>query len=77
MVISNITNSSTEVITNLVTKIGEIGLWMQTIGIIVIVTLVGIIINYFSNKKRLREIETIQTKLDKIENKLNKILKEK
>ena len=69
-----VTNFSTEIATEVVSQIGKISLWLQTIGIISAFIIISIVINLIINKKRLKRICSLQRKMDKIEDKLDKVL---
>lgn len=64
-----------EEIVNLIAKIGNLGSWLQTIGIVVLLTIIFQIIAYFLNRKKLKELEMIRNKLSIVEDKLEKLLK--
>lgn len=64
-----------EEIVNLIAKIGNLGSWLQAIGIVVLLTIIFQIIAYFLNRKKLKELEMIRNKLSIVEDKLEKLLK--
>ena len=59
------------------TEIGKLGLWIQALGIVVILWVVFQIVNFFINRKRIKEIYNIKKDMVRIENKIDKILKRK
>ena len=69
-------NVSTEVLTDVVLEVGKIGLWLQTIGALVIVWLIFQIVNYILGKNKKKVLEDISKRLDKMDRKLNKLIKE-
>ena len=54
--------------------LGQIGLWLKAIGIIVIVWLIFHIVSVIFNTKRIREIKTIKEDMKRIEEKIDKII---
>ena len=58
-----------------ITAIGQIGLGLQALGIVVVVTIVFNIIAFILNRKRLKSLEVIQKDMVRIENKIDAILK--
>lgn len=73
MVIENLTDIPTEIIL----EIGRIALWMQTLGIIVLLWIVFNIITLIVNRKKRKAIDKIQKDLKRIETKIDKLLKKK
>ncbi len=62
---------------NAVELVGKIGLWLQAIGLIIIIWTVLHIVNWFLNRKRLKEIYTIKEDISRIEGKIDKLLGKK
>jgi len=58
----------------IISQLGEIGLWLQAIGVVTILTVIFGFLAYYLNKKRLRELGEIRTDMKRIEGKINKIL---
>ncbi len=65
----------TDVLTEVVLQVGQIALWLQALGIVILVWIIFQAINLFINKKRIDQILEIRKDVDRIENKINKILK--
>ena len=61
--------------TDFLALIGKIGLWLQAIGIIIIIWLILNIINWFINHRRLKMVYTLKEDVVRIEEKIDKILK--
>jgi len=61
----------------LVLELGKIGLWVQTVGLIVVVWIVIQIINYVYNRRRMRAIEEFRKDIARIEKKINALSKSK
>ena len=77
MAIEEVTNISTQIITGLATEIGKIGLWIQTIGLVIILWLVFQIIILINNRIRRKKMYSIEERLEKIEKKIDKLIKNK
>lgn len=58
---------------DLVSEIGKLALWMQTIGLAAVFWMVFQIINLIFNRKKQKLLEEINKKVDRIESKLKKI----
>jgi len=65
----------TDVLADVVLQIGQIALWLQALGIVVLVWIIFQAINLFINKKRINQILEIRGDVKRIENKIDKILK--
>jgi len=57
--------------------VGEIGLWIQAIGLLVVIWLVFQTVNLFLNIRRVYRIEKMKKKIDSIENKIDKLIKKR
>ncbi|MEK6800609.1 MAG: hypothetical protein AABY10_06550 [Nanoarchaeota archaeon] len=57
--------------------LGKIGLWLQAIGVVIILWTILHIVNWFLNRKRLKEIYSIKEDIKRIEEKIDKILNNK
>lgn len=71
----SVLNSSTETVTDIAVKVGSIGKWLQAIGVIVVLWIIFQLINWALNRKRISRINKMQTQMDKIEGKIDKILR--
>jgi len=65
------------VLTEVLTKIGAIGLWVQTVGIIVILWVAFQIIHFFFERSRAKGIYKIKEDMKRMEGKLDLILKKR
>ena len=76
-VASNLTQikQSTDLFTDLIVEVGKIGLWLQTLGIFVILWLVFQIINFLLNRKRTNLTDSFKVEIKQINTKLNRIEK--
>ena len=56
-------------------EIGKIGLWLQALGVVVVLTIIFEAFAFYFNMKRLRQIAEIRHDVRRIEAKINKLLK--
>lgn len=66
-------NDSTNQIPEVVSRLGDMALYLQAIGGIVLLWLIFQIISLFINYKKKKQLETIEARLKKIEKKVNEI----
>ena len=59
---------------NFITDIGRVGLALQTLGIVVIVTIILNIVGFIYNRKRLKEIAVIRKDMVRIEDKIDLLI---
>lgn len=57
--------------------IGMIGLWLKAVGIFIVLWLVFQLVNFFVNRKRMKEVYKIKEDMKRIERKIDKILAKK
>lgn len=64
--------------------LGSVALWLQALGVIVLIYIIWSFVSYFQNRKRLKELykikgdmHRIEEKIDRIEQKTDRILKKK
>ena len=62
---------------SLISEVGKIGLWMQTLGLVVILWLFFEIVAFFINRKRMKEVYAIKHDMKRIERKIDQILASK
>ena len=70
-VIANISGSS------LIWEVGKIGLWLQAIGLVVIIWIIFESVILYLNYKRMKEVYKIKDDMKRIEEKLDKVIKNK
>lgn len=58
-----------------ITALGKIGLWLQALGIIVILWIIFQVITFFLNRKRMLEVYKIKHDMVRVEGKIDSILK--
>tara|TARA_Y100000310_G_C20595476_1_gene770276 strand:+ start:60 stop:272 length:213 start_codon:yes stop_codon:yes gene_type:complete len=66
-----------EVVSNLVGEVGRIALWLQAIGLIVVIWIGVQIINLILNRKKRKAIYRVEERLVRLERKIDKVLKKK
>lgn len=59
----------------IVISLGQVGLWIQAVGLLIIIWIVIQGINMYFNRKRRLLLEEINARLKRVESKLNKISK--
>ena len=64
-------------IVDVLAQIVELGLWLKTIGAVVILWIIFQAVNFFINRRRLKEIYKIKGDMKRMEGKLDKILRKK
>jgi biopolymer transport protein ExbB/TolQ len=62
-------------IADVLIELGSIGLWLQTIGIVIILWIALQIGNWVMNRKRLKRLDEFEEKINRVERKLDKIIK--
>ena len=62
-------------IDEILVQVGQIGLWLQAIGIVIILMIVFNVISFISNKKKLKELSAIKRNIEKLETKIDGISK--
>lgn len=70
-------NGATENLTAVVAEVGSVLLWMQALGIVLLLWFAFEIISLYFHRKRLREIYKIKEDMQRIEGKIDRILKAK
>ncbi|MEK6741827.1 MAG: hypothetical protein AABX91_02580 [Nanoarchaeota archaeon] len=58
-----------------ITGVGQIGLWLQALGIVVVLAVVFQIISFIYNRRRMKQIYQIREDMTRIEGKIDKIVK--
>ena len=63
-----------EEIVTVISELGKIGLWLQTVGAIVIMWIIFQFITWRYNRKRMAEVEVIKRDMRRIEGKIDKLV---
>ena len=66
-----------DIIGTLITEIGQIGLWIKAVGLIFILWVIFQIIALIVNRKKRKALYKISSDLERIESKIDKLLKNK
>ena len=61
----------------LVLELGKIGKWIQAVGLVVIIWISIQIYYFFLNKKRMNFLKEMETNLERLEKKIDKLSKKK
>ena len=64
-------------IEDVIIEVGQLGLWLQALGVLTIIFLIFELIAFYINRKRLMEIKGIKANMTRIEGKIDKILRKK
>ncbi len=73
MVVENLAAESLE----LLGKLGYVALWLQALGVILIIWIVAEAFAFYYNRKRMIEVYNIKKDMKRIEDKIDKILNRK
>lgn len=60
---------------DIIAELGQVGLWLQTVGAIVILWIIFQIIAWKYNRKRMKEVYSIKEDIKRIESKIDRLLK--
>jgi len=77
MVVGEVVNISGEMLGEVVIEVGKIGLWIQAIGIFIILWICFEVASLIINIMKRRTLKNIKTDLIRIEKKVDKIGKKK
>jgi len=77
MVIEDVANVSGDLVSGLIADIGRIGLWLQAIGVLVVVWIIVQAVTLYFNRKRRIAIYDLKGNLERIESKIDKLLRRK
>ena len=74
MALEEVVNSTS---IGLIKEIGQIALWLQAVGVLIIIWMIFMFVNFIINRKRMKEIYHIKSEMDKMDKKLDLLLKRK
>jgi len=66
--------STPEIANDILLALGQIGLWLKAIGIVIIIWLIFHVVSVLFNTKRMKEVKNIKGNITRIEEKIDKIL---
>ena len=73
MVVEQVANLSA----GLITEVGQIALWMQALGLVIVIYLIFQTVSLVLNWRRMKEVYKIKEDMKRIENKIDKMLSKK
>jgi len=59
-----------------INEIGQVGLWLQALGVVIVLVIIFDVISFVYNKKKLRQLETIKKNMSRIEKKIDKVVRQ-
>ena len=62
---------------DVITQVGQLGAWMQAIGVIAVIAIVGWVFDAIMNRLRFKEIKQIREDMLRIEGKIDTALKKR
>ena len=74
-VIANETNGT--VVGGLIAEIGKLGLWIQGIGLVIVIWLIFQIVIAINNRIKRRTLYEINERLERVEEKIDRLLKKR
>ena len=77
MAIGDVTNVSSEALNQFIVELGRIGLWIQALGVVIVLWIVFEAISIASNVIKRKRLESIEKRLGEIERKIDKVLSKK
>ena len=66
-----------EIPVSLIARMGEIALWLQAVGVIIVIWIAFLIVNFIINRKRIKEIYKIKDDMKRMEKKLDMVIKKR
>ena len=69
-------NQSMTWIGEVINEIGQVGLWLQALGVVIVLVIIFDVISFVYNKKKLRQLETIKKNMSRIEKKIDKVVRQ-
>ncbi|MBX4212022.1 hypothetical protein KW787_01020 [Candidatus Pacearchaeota archaeon] len=66
-----------DILTTLLGNVGGLGKWLQALGVVVVINIVFDVIAFIYNRKRMQEVYKIKDDMNRIERKIDRILKQK
>jgi biopolymer transport protein ExbB/TolQ len=64
-------------LTDVIITLGQFGLWLKAIGVVILLWMIFQFVNFMINRKRIKELYKIKEDMKRIENKIDRILKKK
>lgn len=76
MVIGETVNITTDALTGIITTVGQLVLFLQALGLIIVIWLIFQITSLIVNRKRKKILENLQKDIGNLNKKMNKIIKD-
>ncbi len=73
MAVDNVVNTSSDLVSGLIADLGRIGLWLQALGLLIVLWLIFQIIALIVNRKKRRTLYAIKDDLERVESKIDKM----
>ena len=77
MVIGETINITTEMLTGIITTVGQLVLFLQALGLIIVLWLIFQIVTLIVNRKKRKILENVQKDIKKLDKKIDKLLNNK
>lgn len=77
MAAEELLNETGTIAEQIILQLGSIGLWFQAIGLIFVMWVIFQIINWVLNRRRIKRLDKLLENLERIETKIDKLLKNK
>ena len=75
MALEEVINASEVILPEVILEVGRVALWLQTLGIIIVLWIIFQSVTLFYNRKRRLAIYSIKDDLERIENRVKRIEK--
>ncbi len=74
-IVEEVSNESVSTIADIIYQLGQIGIWLQAIGVIILLWIGFQIFNLISNYKKRNQLKNIENKISVLEEKIDKLNK--
>ncbi len=75
--VEGVINSTTELMPQILVELGQLGIWLQAIGVIALLWLIFNIVSLIVNLGRKKELERIRHNIIRVEKKVDNLLRKK
>ena len=73
MAVDSVVNASSDLVSKLIADLGRIGLWLQALGVLIVLWLIFQIIALIVNRKKRKILYAIKDDLERVESKIDRI----
>jgi len=77
MAVDEIINASSDLIPEIVHELGQIANWLQALGVVILLWLIFAIISLIINIKKKKTLSLIKKDIERLEKKIDKILRKR